>query len=683
MTNDADSSLRHLLGRLRLTEERVRRAVERRRANDPSPDDPLRGLYLTDEHLDWVMRTAADERVLPASEEEAGALAAVEEEADRAETAGEPIRLRQLASAFGLSAFDVEVLLTVIAPDVDPRFERMYGYLHDDVSRRRPSVGLALELAGVSGADAAARSRLSAGAPLIDLRLLEVESRADPFLSRMVRAPDRVTAWLLGDDTIDALLQGVVSDGVEGSADGAALARLLCRERALVYLVERGGSSARALAVDALRRSDRWALIVDLTLLSERGDTELLVEAAAREALLTGSGLVADPVEALVGTPSGALRALTAARCPVVLVGRRNWDPTWSDRVPAVAEAQPLDRAARLALWASASGDRDVGGAVHFQLTPEAVGRSVEAAELAARFEDRAPSSEDYLAGARAQNAAGLERHARRITPSVGWDDLVLRPVVRAQLEELSARAKNRDIVLDTWGMRPGGGRGRGITALFAGDPGTGKTMAAEVVAGSLGLDLYAVDLSTVVDKYIGETEKHLEQIFTEAEGVNGVILFDEADALFGKRSEVSDAHDRHANIEVAYLLQRMERFDGLAVLATNLRSNLDEAFARRLDAIVEFPMPDKSERIDLWHKCLGVTIPRSDDLDLTTFAASFELSGGNIRSIALTAAYFSAETGKPVDTALLMQAVEREYRKLGRLVLASEFGEWSAVLNG
>ncbi|HEY1652717.1 MAG TPA: ATP-binding protein [Acidimicrobiales bacterium] len=682
MANDADLSLRHLLGRLRLTEQRVRRAVERRRALDPSPDDPLRGLYLTDEHLDWVLRSSADERVVATSADDLHALGEVEAQADHAERDGVRIRLRDLAASFGLAPFDVELLLTTIAPDIDARFERMYGYLNDDVSRRRASVGLALELAGAAGADASARSRLAAGAPLVDRHLVEVEGRSDPFLTRIVRAPDRVTAWLLGDDTLDAMLLGVVNESGAGGGDGAVLARLLDGP-ALVYLLEEGGSAARSMAEDALRRRDRSALMLDLVLVAERADPEAVVHAATREALLAAAGVVAGPVEALAESSPVALRALVAAPCPVILIGRKTWDPTWSPRVPALASAPALGREARAALWATVSGAGEVGEAVHFQLTPDAVRRSVEAAELAAVLGGRTPSSADYLAGARSQNASGLERHARRVTPSVGWDDLVLRAVVRAQLEELASRALNRDLVLGEWGMRPGGGRGRGVTALFAGDPGTGKTMAAEVVAGSLGLDLYAVDLSSVVDKYIGETEKHLEQIFSEAEGVNGVILFDEADALFGKRSEVSDAHDRHANIEVAYLLQRMERFDGLAILATNLRNNLDEAFARRLDAIVEFPMPDAAERLALWERCLGDGVPRGTDVDVAVFASSFELSGGNIRSIALTAAYFAAQTRREIDTHLLMRAVEREYRKLGRLVLASEFGEWSAVLNG
>jgi SpoVK/Ycf46/Vps4 family AAA+-type ATPase len=200
---------------------------------------------------------------------------------------------------------------------------------------------------------------------------------------------------------------------------------------------------------------------------------------------------------------------------------------------------------------------------------------------------------------------------------------------------------------------------------LFAGPSGTGKTMAAEVLARELGLDLYTVDLATVVDKYVGETEKNLDRIFAEAERVNGVILFDEADALFGKRSEVSDAHDRYANVEVAYLLQRMELFDGIAILATNLRSNLDEAFTRRLDSLVDFPEPEEEYRLKLWERSLGTAMPRAGDLDLAFLAESFKLAGGGIRNIVVAAAYAAAEQGQPLSMAHLIRATQREYLKV------------------
>ena len=254
----------------------------------------------------------------------------------------------------------------------------------------------------------------------------------------------------------------------------------------------------------------------------------------------------------------------------------------------------------------------------------------------------------DVSAGARAQNAAGLERLARRIEPTVGWDDLVLPPVVDAQLRELTARARHRGPASSASGAwAASGARGVGITALFAGDSGTGKTMSAEVVAGDLGLDLYVIDLSTVVDKYIGETEKNLDRIFTEADRVNGVLLFDEADALFGKRSEVKDARDRYANVEVAYLLQRMERFDGARDPDDEPPANVDEAFTRRLDAIVDFPMPEEERPAP----AVGAQPRRrrcrsADDIDLDFLAAPFKLSGGNIRNICVAAAYLAAADG-------------------------------------
>ena len=284
-----------------------------------------------------------------------------------------------------------------------------------------------------------------------------------------------------------------------------------------------------------------------------------------------------------------------------------------------------------------------------YRLTPAQVFRAAKAAQKLALAADRAVSLDDLQAGARAQNAAGLDRLARRITPRASWADLVLPSDIVAQLRELTARARHRAWVFDRWGIGGRAVRGRGVTALFAGDSGTGKTMSAEVVAGDLGLDLYVIDLSTVVDKYIGETEKNLDRVFREADRVNGVLLFDEADALFGKRSEVKDAHDRYANVEVAYLLQRMESFDGLAILTTNLRANVDEAFTRRLDSIVDFPMPEEEDRRKLWQRHLPQTLPQADDIDIDFLAKAFKLAGGNIRNVCVTAAFLAAEEGTAV----------------------------------
>ncbi|MDQ1007782.1 hypothetical protein QFZ82_002267 [Streptomyces sp. V4I23] len=670
----------HLLGRLGIVEARVRRAVQARRAVDPDADDPFRGLYLSE---DAVLRILDEPRTVPWPDDPVDV-----PDREALERAAESSRLTALQRNFGLTPLDVELLLIALAPDLDGRFEQLYGYLNDDVTRRRPTIGLALGLCGVAAVSAGARARLAADAPLVERGLLLVEEWERPFLGRSLRVPDRVTSHLLGDDAMDPVLVDVMRPVRAGALPEGALGDLPERLAGAVrdaispvYLREPAGGTAQELAADALAGAGRTAFALDLARLARQTGPEALVRAAGREAALAGAGLIAAPVEALAERLE-LLRVLAGLPVPVLLAGQAGWDPQWSDGTPLLVEIGRLGAAARAALWRQVLGDGSTGDSVAaFVLTPEQMRRAASAARQQAVLERGPVGEAELLHGARAQSTSGLERLARRIQPAVGWADLVLPPGVLGQLRELAARARHRDRVLGDWAMRPGGGRGRGVMALFAGDSGTGKTMSAEVIAGALGLDLYTVDLATVVDKYVGETEKNLERIFTEAAGVNGVLLFDEADAVFGKRSEVKDAHDRYANVESAYLLQRMETFDGLAVLATNLRANLDEAFTRRLDLVVDFPLPDAEQREALWDRCLGTALPRADDIDLAFCGRAFELAGGDIRSAAVTAAYLAAEAERPVSMADLVAAVAREYRKLGRLCLESEFGPYVGLV--
>ena len=324
-------------------------------------------------------------------------------------------------------------------------------------------------------------------------------------------------------------------------------------------------------------------------------------------------------------------------------------------------------------LWESAlvSGGQDVelaDGMVAFGAGPSEAERVVRSALVDASIHGRATVTLDELrAAARRTNAPGLEQLSTRIVPAIGWDDVVLPDESLAELRRLSDRIRFAPVVYDGWGLRRGGGRGEGTVALFAGESGTGKTHAAEAVAAELGLELHTIDLSTVVDKYIGETEKNLERVFRAAEGVNTVLFFDEADALFGKRSEVSDARDRYANIEVSYLLQRLERFRGLAILATNLRGNLDDAFARRLTSVIDFPPPDAAMRARLWRLMLR-NVPLEGGLDITALAERFELTGGGIRNAVVEAAFRAASAGRNVGERELIDAIAAEYQKVGRL---------------
>ncbi|MBI2782342.1 MAG: ATP-binding protein [Chloroflexi bacterium] len=687
---EADPSLAYLFGRLSIVEARVRAAVERRRADDPDPGDRFRGLYISDAQVDGLLAGAgaslAEEAWTTAAID---ALATLDRAADAAEAAGRDVRLRRLARAFDLAPDDIELLLIALAPDLDPRFERLYGYLHDDVSRRRASAGLALELAGAGSgvASGVERVRLGPHGPLVAAGIVLVEDPDRPFLTRSLRVADRVTAHLLGDDKPDAAIADLLIESVPAPiGDVDLLARAIGAGIPLVYIHERPGSSGRSLAAAALDALGRPVLQLDLARLGPNDNPRDVAAATSREAGLRGAGIVAGPIETVAERGAGAVRAFAECRAPVVLIGNRPWDPTWAREAALLLDAPVPTIAQRHELWlGSLNGERPVDFdpavvTLAFRLAPDQIVRAAQAARRVTVAADRPMTVADISSGARAQNAAGLERLARRIEPAVQWDDLVLPEESAAQIHELTARARHRDKVIGEWGMGGGNSRRLGITALFAGDSGTGKTMSAEVLAGDLGFDLYVIDLSTVVDKYIGETEKNLDRIFTEADRVNGVLLFDEADALFGKRSEVKDARDRYANVEVAYLLQRMESFAGLAILTTNLRANVDEAFIRRLDAIVDFALPEEEHRRVLWERNLPPAVPKTDDIDLDFLARRFKLSGGDIRNICVAAAYLAADDGRPVSMGDLIRATEREYQKLGRLTVEAEFGKYMAM---
>ncbi|MBW3662390.1 MAG: ATP-binding protein [Actinobacteria bacterium] len=679
-----DASLTYLHHRLALLEARVRAAVAQRRVDDPVPDDRFRGLYLSDAQVDAILEESG--RLLrPAipEPETSEAQERIEKEADAAESAGEVVRLRELARRFDLAELDVDILLVAIAPDLDPRFEPLYGYLHDDVTRRRASTGLALELIGRGTGAGEARGRFNADGRLVGSGLLVVEETERPFLTRSLRVPDRVTSHLLGDDTPDPAVAALMTDCTPADiGDRGMLERVLTEPRALVYLKERPGAASFSFASSALEAVGRPWIALDLHRLDPTDDPCEIAAAAAREARLIGGAVVAGPVDDIAEREGKGVRCFAELRCPTVLVGTKGWDPMWSRDVPLLLDAPRPTVEQRERIWRSAldghlPGDEVVRATAAFHLTPEQAQRAAVAAEQYASASCRPVEVPDVQAGARAQNAAGLERLARRIRPRALWEDLILKPKVEEQLRELVARVKHRATVLETWQMGVRSTRGRGITGLFAGESGTGKTMSAEVIAGALGLDLYVIDLSTVVSKYIGETEKNLDRIFGEADRVSGVLLFDEADALFGKRSEVKDAHDRYANVETAYLLQRMEQFDGLAILTTNLRSNIDEAFTRRLDVIVDIPIPEEPDRRRLWELYVSKGIPLGDDLDLDFLAGSFEVAGGNIRNIVVTSAYLAAADSTPVTMGHLIRGTEREYRKLGRLCLEDDFGPY------
>ena len=293
-----------------------------------------------------------------------------------------------------------------------------------------------------------------------------------------------------------------------------------------------------------------------------------------------------------------------------------------------------------------------------------------------------APDARELFAAARGQSGHDLAALARKVVPCHDWDDLVLPPGTTAQLREICDQAHHAELVYGRWGFGRKLSLGKGLNVLFCGAPGTGKTMAADVIAGDLGLDLYKIDLSRVVSKYIGDTEKNLDRIFNAAESSNAVLHFDEADTLCGKRSQVKDAHDRYANIEVGYLLQKMEEYEGIAILSTNLRSNMDEAFTRRLRFIVEFPFPEESDRYRIWKGHFPAEAPRGGDIDLEFLARQFRIAGGNIRNIVLNASFLAASAGTAIGMCHLVRGTRRELAKMGRDCPPAEFGPYRHLVD-
>ncbi len=585
-------------------------------------------------------------------------------------------RLAGLADVFDLDPVDVDLLTIAAAPDLDANLALAFGLLRGATVPARASVGLALELVGLPTLSGAGPARLGVGAPVRRHGLLDVSS-GEPWLLRDLWVPDRVVAHLLGVDEVDPEVAAAVIDPVPITgldADGL-LASAVEAGVPLVWVRSPLGAGGLSLAAGALASAGVGCLAVDLARVPPSADLARLVVVVTREAALRGAGLVVAHAERFAEHgPAAVFAALVEAAVPVLAVGEKAWQPTWLSHHPLVVEAPAVSTEDRAAVW-----DAHLGVADHslstLRLAPESIADAAQYATRLALITGTEVSVDSARAAARRVGGSMTTGAALAPRRPPSFEDLVLPEHAGATLRRLVSWARHRDEVLADGRLVDVGGKGTGIAALFSGSPGTGKTLAAHVIAAELGLDLYRVDLSAIVDKYIGETEKNLERVFHEAESLNVLLFFDEADALFGKRSDVKDAHDRYANQEVAYLLQRMENFDGITILATNLQGNLDPAFSRRMSFIVHFPDPDAPTRYRLWEANLArVETDPDDPVQVAHLARQVELAGGDIRNIVLAAAYDAIASGCAVGMRHVLAATVAEYQKLGRRVPANGF---------
>ncbi len=600
-----------------------------------------------------------------------------------------------LDEIYGLSRFELDVLLIALAPEIDTRYERIFAYLQDDVNRRRPSIDLVLSLLCESPAEKfRRRSEFGPSGRLRLRRLIRLlGDELVPVPKREVCLHPRIASFLMAETGLEERLQQFVhlieapAANVPADPGLVKIAAGVSGNRSPLRFYFRGADDEEKRMAATAFAAELGAplLIADAGRAARSGeDLAQGFEDLEREALLRRAIVYLDNVDSLWDGTSreAALSALAVFRGIVIVSGtcELRESRTRLSGIITIPFETPGWPERRLA-WKAALRERGVrqhGPALDalaecFRFNKSQIEDAAETAANLASYRGEAVRIEHAFEAARLGSGHELASLTRKVIPVHGWSDIVLPENSLEQLREICRRVANRHQVMGKWGFDRKLSGGKGVNALFHGHSGTGKTMAAEVVAHELQLDLYKIDLAGLVSKYIGETEKNLDRIFAAAENSNAILLFDEADALFGKRSEVRDSHDRYANLEVSYLLQKMEQHEGVSILATNLKQNLDDAFLRRLSITVQFPFPDETSRRQIWTGIWPKETPLTDDVDAAWLAAKFVLSGGNIRNAALAAAYLAVEDKSAVTLSHVLRAVQGEFQKMGKILTAAE----------
>jgi SpoVK/Ycf46/Vps4 family AAA+-type ATPase len=735
-------SWEHLLDEVGGLEMLLRREARRFKKSSTEPPEILRGMFISESEVERMLGEAPDaagdgdeaawQREISLRRERI----AVRRRASLEE--GVHLSLPRLAQIFGLNPFEERAMLICLAPEIDSKYGRLYAYLQDDVMRKQPSVELTMKLCCETPQERLReRAAFSPQAPLFRAHLLRYSDGDEaPLPARSLKLDEMISGHLLGaggESREIAACCGLITTPVDlrrlrwpesltGRLVGAArehLQRSTPSPRRMIYHL-RGpdGTGRKSLAAGVCHELGVKLLDVDVAeLLLRAHDFEESLRRILREGLLQPAAIFLGHFDHLLGDEPKAIshrrslaRAIDDFSWLTFIATEASWEPQglFKDHFFARVELPAPDLKGRAELWADLTAgqedfapDIDWGElAARFRLTPGQMRDALIAARNQALLRGEAqprPTSQtvqsaipsitpsilmgDLLIGCRLQSNQKLGALARKLSPLKGWEDITLPEHALEQLREICAQLKYRQKVYGDWGFGHKQTLGKGLCALFFGLSGTGKTLAVEVMARELQLEAFKIDLSTVVSKYIGETEKNLSKVFQEAETSNAILFFDEADALFGKRSEVKDAHDRYANIEINYLLQRMEEFDGLVILATNLRKNIDEAFFRRMHFAVEFTMPDESHRYRIWKQHLPESAPVAGDIDFDFLSKRINLAGGNIKNVVVNAAFLAAENSGVIHMKHFLRAIRREYEKIGRFCTEDDFAPYHNLL--
>jgi hypothetical protein len=709
------TGIEHLLAELERLTLALHMDILRLRAARLLNEDNFRGLYVAEEQVDATLysRHHSPDSSPPEMQQLAMQKAEMERTIAARCAASGVLPLNQLAHLYSLSTFQRDALLLSIAPEVDTRFETLFSYAQNDVTRKRPTVGLMLRLLASNAADRLRlRSLFSPDGPLLQGPLIrfsdEAQERDFPFLSRSVRVEARIVDFLLEQSKLDSRLR-TFTTCVHPARPLASLhlpedlrqglrhaGQVLQMEGGILFFQGASGAGKRAVAESLSAAAGRKLVVADLRHAQAVGmPFPEMISLLLRETRLLSANLLLTHADALPDELAPFHRKILAdamAAARLILFIASDAPSTLSEGelpcarstfefpVPCFSDRKSLWQEAIEATGCAADPGIPAALANQFALTGGQIYGACNMANTHARLRNQDPATltrADFEAAARAQSSHGLRQRAQKITAVHDWTDLVLPQRTMQQLQDVCAAEQYRSVIYSEWGFDPRLMLGRGLSALFSGPSGTGKTMSAAIVARELGLDLYKIDLSSVVSKYIGETEKQLSQIFREARSSNAILFFDEADALFGKRAEVNDARDRYANVEVSYLLQKMEDYEGIVILATNFRNNIDDAFTRRIQYIVEFPLPEAPYRERIWRNLVPMSAPVASDVDFAFLGRQFEIAGGNIRNAVLAAAFLAAREGTEIHMRHFVLATSRELQKMGKLPSRSDFREY------
>ena len=718
-----NTDIEYLLDELYRIDLMIRFSLNKYWVDQQGHMDDFRGLYISEDEVNTILQTPLCEmRSDPYSDSELEHIETITREIHQKKKnsikKGKELRLHKLSGLFNLQPFEVDVLLICLAPELDLRYEKLYSYLHNDVTKKRPLVDLALHLLFTSIEERIkGREYFSPEAPLIKYHLIHLsyngqEDRAT-LLSKFIKIDERIIDYLMGSDETDFRIRNfctlikpkkILEDLVlpkELKNRFIEFAKLHGQNKATMFFFQGPYGTGKKTIAEAFCNELRTTLlVVDSKVLIEDPSFKTLT-IILRECLLHDSSLFLEDFDVILKNEDHGVdlkkifKILDTFQKWIFLSGGQLWEP------PPVIKNHNIYRINlklpsyndRKKIWESllsgildTSKDVDIDAlATKFKFSGGQIRDAIFTASnivLVKNSGESLLSMEALHQGCKAQSNKKLTTLARKIEQHHTWNDIVLPEDTKEQLKEVSGYINYKGIVYTDWGFDKKLSLGKGLNVLFSGPSGTGKTMVAEIIAGEVDLDIYKIDLSSVVSKYIGETEKNLQKIFKEAETSNAILFFDEADSLFGKRSEIRDSHDRYANIEINYLLQKMEEHDGIVILSTNFKKNVDDAFLRRMHFAIEFSSPDEKLRKKIWSIIFPHDTPVGENVDFS-FLSKFKITGGNIKNIALSAAFLAAGDSSAVEMEHIVRATKREFQKIGKLCIKEDFGKYYELIEG